>query len=231
MLRLLKKHVVQQAAKAGYTIQRTVSLGTFDLDVFDLAVRVQMSLSHPFRFLQVGANDGITFDPIREYVLQHGWSGVLMEPQPVAYARLLENYAGQPGLEFVNAALSEIDGTTKFFTSGAGDDVCAGLDARSVKKHRGEAAVQEMTVATISPTTLLEDYALGRLDLLQVDVEGFDCKVTGMLLDIGIAPAIIRFEYRHVPVPEVQAFTSRLNAAGYRLAQVEYDIVAVLGVA
>src|SRR3954468_10330611 len=47
-------------------------------------------------FLQIGANDGVTGDPIRAFVTRYGWHGVCLEPQPEAFARLQATYRDQP---------------------------------------------------------------------------------------------------------------------------------------
>lgn len=59
------------------------------------------------RFVQIGASDGLHSDPIREFVVRDRWSGVLVEPLPGSFARLLANYRylSQRDLVFVNAAI------------------------------------------------------------------------------------------------------------------------------
>lgn len=36
------------------------------------------------RFVQVGANDGVMADPVRRFLEYERWSGVMIEPLPVA---------------------------------------------------------------------------------------------------------------------------------------------------
>ena len=35
--------------------------------------------------IQIGANDGITHDPIHKFIKRDKWNGVLLEPQPYVY--------------------------------------------------------------------------------------------------------------------------------------------------
>jgi len=58
------------------------------------------------KFLQIGANDGLRNDPIREHILRNQWDGVLVEPIPGIFEILVNNYNKLPELEFVNAAIS-----------------------------------------------------------------------------------------------------------------------------
>jgi len=45
-------------------------------------------------FIQIGAFDGMTADPLRKYIEKYGWRGVLVEPQARAANKLRELYAG-----------------------------------------------------------------------------------------------------------------------------------------
>src|SRR5262245_48292496 len=59
-------------------------------------------------FIQIGANDGLRNDPIREFIVRDAWTGVLVEPLPDVFDLLKKNYSGRAAarLEFVNAAIS-----------------------------------------------------------------------------------------------------------------------------
>ena len=53
-------------------------------------------------FIQIGSNDGIAGDPIHQYISEHNWSGILVEPIKYVFERLLHNYTGYPRLIFEN---------------------------------------------------------------------------------------------------------------------------------
>ena len=75
-------------------------------------------------FVEIGAYDGIAGDPIRRLILTNpGWKGVLVEPQPDAFRKLKQNYAGEVSrLHVLNAAISDTPGqkTLCYFASGEG---------------------------------------------------------------------------------------------------------------
>ena len=221
-----KAKVGQVLARMGYKVERRLSLRDAALDLFGLAVKLRMKDRNGFRFLQIGANDGGEGDPIRPYILRYGWSGVLVEPQPETFSRLVKNYDGVAGLEFVSAALAEQEGTAAFYTA-EGADYLGGLDSRSVLRHMGEKAVKKMEVRTISAEKLIRESNLSNADLLQIDTEGFDCKAVKMLFDAGMRPAIVRFEHYHVPAAEVEGCVEELGALGYKVANTGIDMVAV----
>ncbi len=54
--------------------------------------------SHPLRFVQIGAHDVDTNDPLHATVVSHNWTGVAVEAVPAIYERLCANYAEIPGV-------------------------------------------------------------------------------------------------------------------------------------
>jgi hypothetical protein len=66
-------------------------------------------------FVQIGAHDGKTGDHLRPFVLERGWKGVMVEPVMASFQKLVDNYAGLPGLSFVRAAVADRDGEIEFW--------------------------------------------------------------------------------------------------------------------
>ncbi|MBI2477370.1 MAG: hypothetical protein HYV60_01570, partial [Planctomycetia bacterium] len=76
-----------------------------DLELSNLLELVIARYGKPdedFFFVEIGAFDGVTADPIYHMVCDRGWRGVLVEPQLEAFKLLQENYADRPGLQFFN---------------------------------------------------------------------------------------------------------------------------------
>jgi hypothetical protein len=57
------------------------------------------------RFINVGANDGISKDPVYQ-LIQEGWKGILIEPIPYYFNNLKENLKDYEGLIFENIAIA-----------------------------------------------------------------------------------------------------------------------------
>ena len=75
--------------------------------------------------------------------------------------------------------------------------------------------------------TLFERHAIRNVDLLQVEVEGFDHEVLKMVLATGIRPAIINYEHCHL-VPEIRnAAKQLLIEQGYRFVEIGKDALSV----
>lgn len=70
----------------------------------------------PGVFLDIGASDGKTFSNTLRLV-ELGWSGVLVEPSPNGFPKLLELHGDNPKLALVNVALARQPGLVKFYNS------------------------------------------------------------------------------------------------------------------
>ncbi len=66
------------------------------------------------RFLDIGANNGITFSNTRR-LFDMGWTGVLVEPDPCAFAALLRNYPKKTGMAFYNIFVDTQDRLRPFY--------------------------------------------------------------------------------------------------------------------
>src|SRR5664279_1658362 len=58
-----------------------------------LAAHLMLTTKKPY-FIGIGANDGVTHDPLYPFVRDFGWRGIMVEPIPEAFAALERNYAG-----------------------------------------------------------------------------------------------------------------------------------------
>jgi FkbM family methyltransferase len=202
------------------------------IDVLDLALKYVASVTPDFFFVQVGANDGVTFDPIRKYILHYHWRGILIEPQPGIFRELTANYDGEPQLAFENAAIATEDGSLTLYTV---DDprwhVLASFDKGQVagSKFLPEGArIKELTVPALSVATLIARHAISRIDLLQVDVEGFDYDIIQMFLSANLKPIIINFEYTHMNNSRRRECWKYLADRGYGLLNRGTDTLAFL---
>src|SRR4051812_34422848 len=92
-------------------------VNTLALTISDVLLKMVLSggKTQDFTFIQIGANDGVSNDPIRRYVVEYGFKGVLIEPQPDVFTRLKANYSGMPGITFENAAIAACDGEIEMY--------------------------------------------------------------------------------------------------------------------
>jgi FkbM family methyltransferase len=240
---IAKRLIKTGLEQVGYTIRRLPSPASdprfalqFDFDyVLDhyLASRVD---ARTFFFVQVGAHDGVMDDPLHRRVRQGRWHGILIEPQALPFARLVENYVGLEGLTFVNAVVAERPGTRELY-------VIQDEDGETIESMSGAASLREEhlhrpfefvaipgsrigSVEVVSTTfsELLSDITY--LDLLQIDAESYDLELL-KLFDFGrLTPPIVRFEHRQMSASELDEAYELLAQHGYRMVREEHDTTA-----
>src|SRR5262249_10466973 len=72
---------------------------------------------------------------------------------------------------------------------------------------------------TVSAQTLLAKHAVGHIDLLQVDAEGFDFEVIKMFLAAGSLPTVINYEHLHLSDTNRRSCVAWLGGLGYKMLQ------------
>lgn len=189
-------------------------------------------------FVQVGAFDGKTNDPLHDLIREHGWRGVLVEPQPDAFAQLQTTYEGVDGVVLLNVAVAPEAGTmTLWRISDVDQDdedwvgQIASFDRDHVVGHvrPWPNLVKRIVGDSVPALTLAEVFAHAprAVDVLQVDAEGFDAKVVNMLDFEEHAPTVIRFEHLHLGQGEHDQTVQRLVKEGYRVAINADDTIAM----
>lgn len=195
-------------------------------------------LEHPkVRYLQVGAFDGVSGDPIYPLIERHGLQGILIEPQKDAFERLKTNYARFPHFHFVNAAIADHDGCLNLFRikPGAhGPDwlgQIASFDRKVLMWHARivsnlESMIETEQVRCLTFETLFRERGIENVDLLQIDAEGLDAQIL-RLFDIPVRkPAIVHFEHRHLSIADHEKAIRLLVGQGYRVAASDFDTLA-----
>ncbi len=221
------------------------SLGEF-LSIYSLRK------GNKFKVIQIGANDGITNDPIHKFIKRDRWKGVLLEPQPTVYTDYLKPiYAKNEGLEPVCAAIGVEDGKEKLYKIAFSDMRWAtglaslskskveelfenGVVEKNCKKFgieipkNPEDQITYELVDVISPQTLMNRYGIDEIDLLLVDAEGFDLEVIDMFEVQKTQPKAIIFENVNLDPEKMASSYAMLRKEGYALKEFGRDTLAVL---
>ncbi|MEB3242654.1 MAG: FkbM family methyltransferase [Cyanobacteriota bacterium] len=225
MLKNLQRSFQAQLRNMGIEVRKAPA--HFEpIPVFKLAVEALMSKRGAvLHFVQIGANDGMFGDPLRPYILSKGWRGVLVEPQPNVYEKLKANYAGYDHqLEFENLAISDQPSLTLYLPplKPAGEstiyvDSVVSSKAEVISRQIGisEAQLRQVTVPAMTLDALFAKHGITELDLLQIDVEGYDWPVLQTLSLHRIKPILIQLETGHMPRQQLSAMAAHLNAEGY----------------
>jgi FkbM family methyltransferase len=206
----------------------------------DLVRTVAGRAKPPFTFVQVGSNDGKTFDPLFQTVMAHEVRGLLIEPVPDLFDRLRATYAGKAGLSFVNGAVAETEGTREFHwvPPAPGDPEWVdqlGSFSRDLILSHGDRQTLADRVVTIpvrcrTLASLVAEHDLDRIDLLHIDAEGYDLAILQTIdFQATWAPDCILYEQKHLG-QEAGAARAVLRTGGYSCIDLGVDVFAFRGI-
>ena len=222
-------------ARSPFEIRRR--LPAITLDPLDLVLDTFSAREEPVTIVQVGACDGIMSDPVRHQVAKDSTRAVLIEPNPYAFARLQNLHADRPNVTLIQAAIGDKDGEAHLYrvkrTEKADSEVDLAFGIASFYKehleHHGKKdyEIERITVACRSLSSLVAELGLTKIDLLQIDAEGFDAAVVRMALKLPVRPDCINFEHVHLVAQDRQPLFDLLEENGYLLGYDAWNILAL----
>ena len=176
--------------------------------------------------LQVGANDGISNDPIYPFVQRYKWKGLLLEPLPDVFKRLQQTYQSKEGVILCNAAMADRDGVMPFYRIAPEPDVpdwCDRVGSFSREtvlshKHRFPAIenyITEQPIDTYSFNTLVNSRGIDKIDVVMIDAEGYDHEILKQIDFERFRPKLVIYEQIHLSDTLKKASIELLNKAGY----------------
>ena len=189
-------------------------------------------------FLQIGASDGVTNDPIYYLVKKYGWSGTLVEPLPHIFEQLKKNYESCKGLQFLNVAVSGESGSIDIFylpqqhVQEEWQKQLASFDRKAIEfnlRHHPELAkkIELIKVPTADLKTIFSGMKQSKPDLLVIDVEGHEFQILKQLKDISNKPDYIFFEKGTMHEDELSSLHSFLVESNYKIYSCGPDDLAV----
>jgi len=203
-----------------------------------------------FYLVQVGANDGMTHDPVYKFIKRDHWHAILFEPQPAVFNRYLKPvYRNYPRVNPVNAAIGYEDGNAALYTIAFNQDRWAtGLSTfeRTVLETTIEEGrldkrlkrygitppegiddwIAPIEIAVRSFASTMLEHEINRIDLLMIDTEGFDHEVIKMVDLNAVKPSAIVFEDTHIAPHEYRSCMERLEEFGYESHRIGPNTVA-----
>jgi FkbM family methyltransferase len=181
-------------------------------------------------FIQVGANDGVYRDPLRDEIRARRWRGIMVEPVPHVFERLRATYDGNPRLILENAAIAEEDGVRMLYhlrEIEPGDpampdwyDKLGSFHRDIVRKHaRAIPDLDERLVAIEVPcltfASLCSKHGIDSFDLVQIDTEGHDFEIVKLIDFDELRPRLVMYEHLHLDEATRGACSAHLSSQGY----------------
>lgn len=218
--------------RRGFRLLRTHRIPGANLSLLDLGVSTLLRDSSSITFVQVGANDGETNDPLCRHLDKYDWRGALIEPDPAAFERLLGRYGRRRGIHLYQCAVAAAEGTlTLFFdASGTGDALRQKTSSNPehlVRHGVPRSAIQAREVRAVTVRGVIEELHFDGLDLLVVDTEGMDFDIVSGVLRDGLAPRVIFFEHVHMSREQRSSMPVLLAEHGYKYVEDQKDTLAV----
>lgn len=181
-----------------------------------------------FYFLQVGAHNGVTSDPFQRFIVENLWNCILVEPQAAHFDVLRTIYCDREKVACHQVAIGDPDRPMVMYR--VRDDAegvpywasqLASMRYEVIASHETEIPnLRELIVADpVQCTTLVNliaEHQYPRLDLLAVDVEGYDFEVIKQIDQLPWKPKFIYYENRHLAATEYQSSLTFLAQRGYK---------------
>lgn len=241
---MIKKFLKHLAAQTGHKICKQMP---FFLK-YDESL-VQISFEHILselitsddncQFIQVGANDGSLNDPLRKFIIKKFLKGVMIEPQTEIFKKLRNNYEkfDLDGILFENIAIDSDPGLRNLYTiknpSNQQDlwaHAAASFDRSHIEKKLSQDSlndIERVSVRCENFEYILDKYKISKLDLLQIDAEGYDFELLKIFPFTRVIPKIIHFEHIHLDKSDRNASLEFLHNLGYSFVVEYFDITAV----
>ncbi len=196
--------------------------------------------SDKFFFIQIGANNGLLDDPINHYIKKYHWKGILVEPVHEYFNSLKKTYAMEKGLFFENSAISDRRGKKRIYRLKHGVkniarwyQGLASFDKDNLIAHKFgfpeiEKYIEEETVNCITLLDLVSKYKAKKVDLLCIDVEGYEMTIIKQIPLLKVKPSIILYEHKHLNKNDRQECHGILVGLGYTLSRKITDTICYL---
>ena len=184
--------------------------------------------------IQIGANDGLSFDELNFFIKKYKTKSLLVEPIKKNFDLLKENYKDLNFITFENSAISinnEISYLYKVDSQhinkyGSHIPAIPSFDKKHLINHgvKNKHIVTEK-VNSISIIDLINKHKFNNLDLLFIDCEGYDGKIVIDFLSTVKTSPIIIFEFSHIDNDTFEKVLNQLLDKNYLFFAIDENII------
>lgn len=130
--------------------------------------------------LEIGAFHPFTFSNSRA-LYEKGWSMILVEPNPICYKELYNEYKNSNNVLLLEYAITDKNGTIEFYQPG-GDAIGTTDISHKQKWEKSNVIYDKITVNTLSMENLIKEYG-DNINFLNLDVEGKNLELFNLIPD------------------------------------------------
>jgi FkbM family methyltransferase len=194
----------------------------------------------PAFFVQVGSNDGLSGDPLHSLILGNPlWRGIFIEPVEYAYRKLVENYGPSERFIYEQIAIAEEAGDREFYFISEQalqdpsipplSDKLGSFNRSHITKHSPllEKYMRSTKVRCEPLESVLTKHNVARIDIMHIDVEGYDYRVLRQIDFNRHKPRLVLFEHTHLNPDELSKSYELLSYEGYNLVNCGLDTMAI----
>jgi FkbM family methyltransferase len=239
MIHSIKQIIVKLLKRRGYHLH---GIGYLPETFLELLLYELLNKNSSLTFIQIGANDGINFDPLHNFIKEnhHRVKGLVIEPLSDYFKQLSFNYRDYPNITPLEIAVHNTEKEMPIYR--VSPDCLSDYPpwvtgASSFNKEKlvvsdkidPRVIISEM-VACKSLNQLVREYKFDSIDLLQIDTEGYDFNIISEIDFSLFVPKLIHFEHgiakEIMSRQELNSLRNLLHQNGYELWLTDWDALA-----
>jgi len=195
--------------------------------------RINFPEKSKFSFIQIGGNDGVSFDFLYSEVIKRDSTGLIVEPSPRYFSELSRNYENFRNVKLVNKAIYRANALIKLYEANKGGlekmpDWGKGVGSVNklhlTNRNLSDNDIDEIEVEGITFMDLLECYPEYKtVNYLQIDTEGFDFEILKLIDFSKFQCDFIRYERANLSHADLLESERLLKSSGYDIVGDEHD--------
>ena len=186
--------------------------------------------------IQIGANDGESFDELSLFIKKYQINSILVEPIDEHFQKLKNVYSSINNVILEKVAISD-DDKKKYLYSvkkevrqiyGSHAKAISSFDLNHLTKHGiKKKHIEKVAISTSSIKKLIEKHKLDKVDLFFCDAEGYDGQIVLSFLNCPVNCKIIIFEFIHIENKTLKTVISNLEKENFRLFPINENLVCI----
>jgi len=168
-------------------------------------------------FIDIGANDGVTWSNSLSMEINYGWNGICIEPHPVAYKKLIQNRS----CKCLNLAVSDSDLELDFLVIEGKAEMLSGLIKDFHPEHknrineevaRNNDKAYKQKVHSKPLHLILKENNIDKVNYLSIDTEGSELSIIKGIDFSKTNIDLISLEVNY----EIEPTNQLMNSVGYK---------------